>query len=271
MSSKSRMSSVRTLWVPHTRHSRRAVSMAGVGAMIGAPERSRAARMRGDAGLGPADDGAGLDGLGHFMHRRHDGVGRGVFRRAALGFDDGVIERIVFHRAWRCGPSSAPLPPDRRRWRDSADSITASAPSNTAVATSRDFGAGRHGRGDHGFQHLGRHHHRLAGLAGGAGDLLLQARHPLPAAFPRPDRRAPPSARRPVPGCRPATASALGFSILASTPARPCHDLLQFGHVFGPLHKAQRDPVHAQIPAPHPGRRGPWASWPTWAAACRAC
>ena len=41
----------------------------------------------------------------------------------------------------------------------------------------RHFGAGRHRRGDHRFQHLRRHDHRLAGAAAGARDLLLDAGH----------------------------------------------------------------------------------------------
>src|SRR2546430_7805340 len=39
------------------------------------------------------------------------------------------------------------------------------------------LGAGRHRRGDHGLEHLGRDHHRLAGAACEPRHLLLDARH----------------------------------------------------------------------------------------------
>ena len=216
MSSMSCASSVCTQCRPQTSDSRRAVSMLGVSAMIGASERSRAARSAVDAGLGPADDGAGVDRLGHFMHRRHDRVGRGGFRRRALGFDDGLIARIGFHREGDAVHHRHGF--DRigagRRFRRQHHGVGAVEHGGRHVG---DFGAGRHGRLDHRFQHLGRHHHRLARLARGAGDLFLQAGHALPAAAPRPDRRAPPSAHRPVPGSRAARPAPWAFR---SWPAR---------------------------------------------------
>ena len=112
---------------------------------------------------------------------------------------------------------------------------------------------------DHGFQHLGRHHHRLARLARGAGDLLLPAGNASSGSStprsPRATISASASSRISA-----SVSSALGFSILASTAGAAAHDLLQFGHVVGPLHERQRDPVHAQHAAPRRDRCGPWAS-----------
>ncbi len=62
---------------------------------------------------------------------------------------------------------------------DSADSMTASAPSNTAVATSETSARVGTGARDHAFQHLRRDDDRLTGGAGLARDLLLQAGHLL--------------------------------------------------------------------------------------------
>ena len=61
----------------------------------------------------------------------------------------------------------------------SPDSITASAPSSTALATSE--ASARVGRGvvDHRLQHLGGHDDRLGVAAGLVDDLLLQERHVL--------------------------------------------------------------------------------------------
>ncbi len=53
--------------------------------------------------------------------------------------------------------------------------MIASAPSKTGGGDVGDLGAGRHRRDDHRFEHLGGDDHRLAGAAGGAGDLLLDA------------------------------------------------------------------------------------------------
>ncbi len=41
--------------------------------------------------------------------------------------------------------------------------------------------------------------------------------------------------------------TACGFSILASTDARPAGDLLDLGHVLGPLHERHRDPVDVLV------------------------
>ncbi len=83
----------------------------------------------------------------------------------------------------RCDPWSAPLPPESCRWR--------TPPTASPHRCLRIWLSPRptlrpcvgHGRiCDHGFQHLGgHHHHRLARLARGAGDLLLQPWHASPA------------------------------------------------------------------------------------------
>ena len=61
----------------------------------------------------------------------------------------------------------------------SPDSITASAPSSTALATSEASARVGAGVGDHRLQHLGRHDDRLGVAPGLVDDPLLQERHVL--------------------------------------------------------------------------------------------
>ena len=112
----------------------------------------------------------------------------------------------------------------------------------------RRLGAGGRGRMDHGIQHLGGDHHRLAGGAAGLDDALLQDRHGLGRAF-----HAQIAARhhdgvahlddlvQMLDGLR-------LFQLGQQAHARP-HLLgdqaARLGHVLGTLDEGQRDPVRA--------------------------
>ena len=108
------------------------------------------------------------------------------------------------------------------------------------------LGAGRHRARDHAFEHLRRHHHRLAGAARGAGDLLLDARHLFQRHF-----HAEVAARHhqrvgdvddlvePV--------HRLRLLDLGHHGGAAARDLLGLGDVLGPLDERQRDPVDAGV------------------------
>ena len=198
----------------------------------------------GDAAGAPAQNGAGLDGLGHFMDRRHDGVGHGAVGGAALAFDDLAVDVFVLraagdavhhrHGGFRIGAGS--------RFRRQHHRIGAFIDRLRHV---RDFGAGRHRRGDHRFQHLGRHHHRLAGFAGGAQDALLQPGHGFQRHL---DAQIAARHHQRVHMLQDFVQALhrLGFLDLGEASGAALHDPVQFDHVLGPLHEGKRDPVHAQ-------------------------
>ena len=181
------------------------------------------------------------------MHCRHDGVGRGLFRRAALDLDDGVIQRIILHRHGDAVHHLRPLPPGYDPLADSADSITASAPSNTACATSRRLRRGSaSGAVIMDSSIWVATTTGLPALRAARHDLLLQPRHPFQRHF-----HAQIAARHhqrvgqfqdAVQACQ-----RLGLFDLGQHAGAALHDLFQFGHVLGPLHEAQRDPVHPQF------------------------
>ena len=118
-----------------------------------------------------------IERIGNLARGVGDRVGAGCFRLGALRGDDVAVERVAFdffgdavHRRDRFAPEIVRPP-------NSADSITASAPSKIAVATSETSARVGTGAADHRFQHLRRHDHRLAGDAAGARHLLLHAGH----------------------------------------------------------------------------------------------
>ena len=133
---------------------------------------------RGRAGHGVADDGRRADGRGNLgggggdrvrrgrLGLRVQGVQQGAVGVVLLGAGDDPVhhgdrlERVVAGRAF--GREHDRIRPvvDRR-------------------GDVRGLGAGRRRRADHGVEHLGRHHDRLAGQAAGPDDVLLAARHLL--------------------------------------------------------------------------------------------
>ena len=176
MSSWSCASSVITQCTPHTTASRRPVAILGDSATIGGRGRSRATRKRGRAGRGPAHHGGEIERIGDVARGVGDGVGAGRLRHRALGVDDGAVDRIAFDLL-----GDAVHGGDRlhrifagRRFRRQHDRVGALEDRGGDVG---DFGARRHRRTDHRFQHLRRHHHRLAGGAAHARHLLLHAGH----------------------------------------------------------------------------------------------
>ena len=106
------------------------------------------------------------------------------------------------------------------------------------------LGAGRRGRPRHRLQHLGRHDHRHAPVAGGADDGLLCHRHLFGIQL-----NAQITARHHHPvgivedGLQ--LVQRLGLLDLGQTGRLAVHQPLQLGHVLGLLDKAQRHPVHA--------------------------
>ena len=146
--------------------------------MIGVCGRSRAARMAVVAGGGEAADRGEVQRLGDLAGGGRDGVGAGRLRLGALGAQDLQVVRVALHLGGDAVHRGDRL--DRvgagRRLRRQHDRVGALEDGGGDVG---DLGAGRHRRGDHRFQHLGRDDHRLAGAAGGAGDLLLDAGHAL--------------------------------------------------------------------------------------------
>ena len=107
-----------------------------------------------------------------------------------------------------------------------------------------DFGAGRHRRLDHRFQHLGRDHHRLAGAARHARHLLLQARHALQRQF---DAEIAARHHQRVGGLDDVgeAVDRLRLLDLGHHRGAAADHLLGFEHVVGALHEGQRDPVDA--------------------------
>ena len=129
---------------------------------------------------------------------------------------------------------------------DSADNITASAPSNTAVATSETSARVGAGAVIIALHHLRGDHHWLARLARGPGDLLLQTRDLLHRhldakiaarhhdAVGDLDNLLELGERR-------------GLFDLGHDRRAPTHQVARLGDVLGPLHEGQRNPIDADI------------------------
>ncbi len=112
----------------------------------------------------------------------------------------------------------------------------------------RRLGPGGGGGMDHGIQHLGGHHHGLAGGAAGADDALLQDRHGLGRHF-----HAQVAARH-----HDAVGQlddgvqmfdGAGLFQLGHDHGAAVHQAARLGHVLGPLHEGQRHPVHTHVQA----------------------
>ncbi len=122
------------------------------------------------------DDRRELQRLGDLARGERDRVGAGRLRLGALRVDDAGIVRVALdplgdavHHLDRFDRILA-----GRRFGRQHDGVGAFEDGGRDVG---HFGAGRHRRGDHRFQHLRGDHHRLAGAARRAGDLLLDAGH----------------------------------------------------------------------------------------------
>ena len=165
-------------WMPQATASLRPVATLGDSATIGTCGRSRATRKSGRAGEGPADDRREVERLRDLARRGGDGVGAGRLGLGVLRLHDGVVGVFAFHLFG--DPVHGRDRLDRelpgRRFRRQHDRVGAVEDRGRDVG---HLGAGRHRGRDHAFEHLRRHHHRLAGLARGAGELLLDARHLL--------------------------------------------------------------------------------------------
>ena len=107
-----------------------------------------------------------------------------------------------------------------------------------------DLGTRRRGRHDHRFQHLRRHHHRLASLARIRDDPVLRRGHVL-------GRKLDPqiAARHHYRIGQLDDGVELSdrrrFLDLGQQRRPVADDRARFGHVFGPLDEAQRNPVHS--------------------------
>ena len=110
----------------------------------------------------------------------------------------------------------------------------------------RDLGAGRHRRGDHRFQHLRGDDHRLAGAAGGAGDLLLDAGHLLERHL---DAEVAAGDHQRVGELddRGEALDRLRLLDLGQDAGAAAGDLPDLGEILGALDEGERDPVDAGV------------------------
>ena len=143
----------------------------------------------------------------------------------------------------------------------SPESMSASAPSSTAFATS--LASARVGLRvvDHRVQHLRGHDHRLAVLARGPHARASAAAAPARAGSPRPGRRAPPSRPSNARMIGPSRSTASGFSILRDD-GQPRARARPSPRARRPRPRRARtndsaDHVHAQRQARSAGPRGP--------------
>ena len=246
MSSRSCASSATMQCTPQTSDRRRPVES------FGRDRHDRRARplagdpQSGRARAGPADDGGELERLGDLARRRGDGVGAGRLRLGALGMDDGAIDRIALHLLGDAVHGGDRL--DRvlpgRRFRRQHDRIGAFEDRGRNV---RHLGAGRHRARDHGFQHLGRDHDRLAGAPRRARVICFCTPGTFSSGISTP--RSPratisASARSMISASR---CTACGFSILAITAARPRVIFFASAMSSGRWMKDKRHPVDAGV------------------------
>ena len=164
-----------TQWMPQTSDNFRPAATIGEIATIGGFGRSRETRMPVEPELGPADDGREIERLGHLPRRRRDRVGAGSLPARCAGRAATADRSPSFSTSsamrFMVATASTGYWPDA----DSADSMTASAPSKIAVATSET--SARVGTGlviiDSSI--CVATIDRLAGAAAGARHLLLHA------------------------------------------------------------------------------------------------
>ena len=107
-----------------------------------------------------------------------------------------------------------------------------------------DFGAGRHRRIDHRFQHLGRDYDRLAGEPGRARHLLLHAGHLFQRHF---DAEVAARHHQRVGDVEDFVKPLHGLRLLdlGHDGRAAARDLLRLGDVLGTLDERKRDPVDA--------------------------
>ena len=161
---------------PQTTASLRPVATFGEIATIGDCGRSRATRSAVEPEKVQQTIAGEIERLGDLARRVRDRVGAGRLRLGALRVDDRAIGRVGLD-----------LLGDAVHGGDRLDRILPGGGfrrQHHGVGAFEDrgrdvghFGARRHRIGDHQFEHLRRDHHRLAGAARRAGDLLLDAGH----------------------------------------------------------------------------------------------
>ena len=199
--------------------------------------------QRGRARKGPAYDGGKIERLGDLACSRRDGVGAGRLRLGALGMDDAAVKRIVLH-----------LLGDAVHGGDRFGRILAGrgfGRQHHGIGALEDrggdvghLGAGRHRAQDHRFEHLGRHHHWLAGAAGGARHLLLDAWHLFERHF---DAEVAACDHQRVSQVENIGQAAYRLRLLnlRHHAGAAAGDLLRLRDVVGPLNERQPDPVGA--------------------------
>ena len=211
----------------------------------------------GGAGGGVAADGGEVERLGDLAGGGGYGVGAGRLGLGALGVHDVLVVGVALDlggdavhgldRFDRIGAGG--------RLRRQHDGVGALEDGGGDVG---DFGAGRHRRGDHRFQHLGGDDHRLAGAAGGAGDLLLDAGHALERHLDA-EIAARDHQRVGVLDDLGETLDRLRLLDLGKNAGAAAGDLLDLGEILGALDEGQRDPVDAGVERRPRGRSGPSA------------
>ena len=110
-----------------------------------------------------------------------------------------------------------------------------------------DFGARRHGRLRHAFEHLRCDDDGLSGTAGLARDLLLQTRHALDRGISTP--RSPRATMKPSPAAMMASriVNCRGLLDLGEDSRAAFDDAFGFENVFCALYERERDPVGADL------------------------
>ena len=176
-----------------------------------------------------------------------DGVGHGRLRLGMLGVHDAPVAGVLLD------PGDDTVHHGHRLHRVRAGRrLGRKHQGIRPVVDSRGHVGGlgpRRGRGvDHGVQHLGGHHHRLAGGAAGADDPLLQAGH----VFRR--HLDPQIAARHHHGVGQLDDLVQALDRrrllqLGQDGGAAGHQRARLGHVLGALDKGKSDPIHAQTKA----------------------
>ena len=214
----------------------------------------------GRARAGVADHRGGRDGAGDLPGRAGQRVGG---RRLELGHgevDSPRVDRVTLgaggdpvHHRHRLARIFA-----GRAFRRQHDCVGPVIDCGRNVA---DLGPGRGRRGDHQFQHLRRHHHRLAELPGAGDDLVLQRRHVLGRKL---DAEVAARDHHPVgqlDDLRQAVDRGRLFD-LGHQRRFVADQLAGLGDVLGPLDERQRDPVGLLLERESQVERGPCRSAP---------
>ena len=199
---------------------------------------------RGRAGGRVGYDGGGADGVRHLVGRRRNRIRRSRHGRTPLGRQDAPVRRVALD------PVDYPAHDLDRRHRIGAGRGFRRQHHRVGAVIDRrrhigDLGACGRGRMHHRLQHLGRHDHRLAGVAAGAHDRLLRDRHFLRRHF---DAEVAPRHHHGV---------GRGGDLLDAVERGRLLDLDQdmravadqparFRHVLRALHEGERDPLDAE-------------------------